>query len=172
MSPKGGVGKKIAEAQAPRDAIEGQSISSSHRSGGIRRRTADSGAGSDTKNPLIDTLTLKWGKVQNFRQRRGRNHRWRHSARSQPVAIIIVSSASAELPTVSQSRTEVSWWARILPHLARGFIHCCVLMIDSDRCSVRDRAGGKLRSEATLEQPSGTGMDSKSRTRCETIWDC
>ena len=33
-----------------------------HRSGGIRRRVAGSGAGSSAKNPLIDTLKLKWGK--------------------------------------------------------------------------------------------------------------
>ena len=46
---------------------------------------------------------------QSFRQRRGRSHRWRHSAGSQSVAVIVVSSASAELPTVSQSRTWVSW---------------------------------------------------------------
>ena len=60
MSPKGGVRKRIAEAQAVRD-VDGQSSSSSHRSGGIRRRVADSGAGSDAKNPLIHTLKLEWG---------------------------------------------------------------------------------------------------------------
>ena len=44
-----------------------------------------------------------------------------------------------------------------LPHLATGFIHCSVLMIGSDRGSVRGRACGNRRSEATLEQPNGTG---------------
>ena len=64
MSPKGGVRKRIAEAQAARDVVEGQSSSSSHRSGGIRHRVADCGAGYGAKNPLIDTLKLKWeGKV-------------------------------------------------------------------------------------------------------------
>ena len=62
MSPKGGVRTRIAEAQAVRDVVEGQSSSSSHRSGGIRGRVADSGAGPDAKNPLIDTLKQKWGK--------------------------------------------------------------------------------------------------------------
>ena len=62
--PRGGVRKRIAEAQAARDVVEGQSSSSSHRSGGIRRRVADCGAGNGAKNPLIDTLKLKWeGKV-------------------------------------------------------------------------------------------------------------
>ena len=53
-------------AQAARDVVEGQSSSSSHRSGGIRRRVADSGAGSGAKNLLIDTLKLKWGKGKVF----------------------------------------------------------------------------------------------------------
>ena len=61
-SPEGGVRKRIAEAQAVRDVVEGQSSSSSHRSGGIRRRVADCSAGSDAKNPLIDTVKLKCGK--------------------------------------------------------------------------------------------------------------
>ena len=54
--------KRFAEAQAARDVDEGQSRSSSHRSGCIRRRVAGSGAGYCAKNPLIDTLKLKWGK--------------------------------------------------------------------------------------------------------------
>ena len=36
-------------------------------------------------------------------------------------------------------------------------------MIGSDRCSVRGRACGNIQSEATLEQPNGTGMNCKSR---------
>ena len=60
MSLKSGVRKKLAEAQAPRDVVEGRNNSNSHRNDGNRRRMADSGAGSDTKNPLIDTFELKW----------------------------------------------------------------------------------------------------------------
>ena len=91
MSPKGGVRKRIAEAQAVRDVVEGQSNSSSHCSGGIRRRVADSGAGFGAKNPLIDPLKLKWGKGK---------------VSAKDVEDII---GGATAQGASQSRTWVSW---------------------------------------------------------------
>ena len=42
--------------------LRAESSSSSHRSGGNRRRVAESSAGSGAKNPLIDTVKLTWGK--------------------------------------------------------------------------------------------------------------
>ena len=89
--PKGGVRKRIAEAQAVRDVVEGQSNSSSHCSGGIRRRVADSGAGFGAKNPLIDPLKLKRGKDK---------------VSAKDVEDII---GGATAQGASQSRTWVSW---------------------------------------------------------------
>ena len=171
MSPKGGVRKRIAEAQAARDVVEGQGSSSSHRSGGIRRRVAGSGAGSTAKNPLIDTLELKLGKgkvsakdVEEREPASCRHCRFQRIRRtsnglSKPHLGLLAA------PRGSRGRT-------FLPHLATGIIHCSVLMTGSDRCSVRGRACGNLRSEATLEQPNGTGMNCKSRKFCGTIRNC
>ena len=91
MSPESGVRKRIAEAQAVRDVVEGQSNSSSHCGGGIRRRVADNAAGFGAKNPLIDPLKLKWskGKV------------------SAKDVEDIIGGATAQ--GASQSRTSVSW---------------------------------------------------------------
>ena len=136
---------------------------------------ADSGAGSDAKNPLIDTIKLKrdtatcppksWKKPSAAPQRKepARCHhcRLQHISRSSnglSMPYLGILAASHDSPERA-----------CLQRLATSFIHCSVLMIGSDRCSVRDNACGNLRSEATSEQPSGTGMNSKKRTLCGTI---
>ena len=59
---------------------------------------------------------------QSFRQRRGRNHRWRHSAGSQRVAVIVVSSELKPHLGILAARRG-SRGRAFPPHLATGFIH-------------------------------------------------
>ena len=170
MSPKGGVRKRIAEAQAVRDVVEGQSSSSSHRSGGIRPPSGGQWCWIRREESLDRHPQAEVGQGQSFRQRRGRKSSVAPQ-RKEPVSCrhcrlqrnCRTSNGLSKPHLGILAAPRGSRGRAFLPHLATSFIHCSVLMIGYDRCSVRGRAGGNLRSDATLEQPNGTGMNCNSR---------